>query len=134
MSYYHSFNMLLIRSAAGLQLLPCRHSSLNSWSKLLQLCINLRVTQTGHTLIMLLCKSCSFQRVFSTNCCPFFCTHILINIIFYFNALNIFHLYIFLVQITAFGFSCLACSRAESILYALPIISSSIKLYTYVIH
>ena len=69
---------------------------------------------------MLRSKSCSFQHVFSTNFCTLFCMHTMLDSSVYCNALNIVHFYVCLVQITAFGFARVACSRLDSILCLTP--------------
>ena len=66
-------------------------------------------------------KFCSFLHILSTILCTLFHTHTVLAIRVYCNAQNIIHFYAFLIQMTAFGFARISCSRVDLILCSLPI-------------
>ena len=81
----------------------------------------LSVSKQIYPLIMCSPKFCSFLHILSTILCTLFHTHTVLAIRVYCNAQNIIHFYAFLIQMTAFGFARISCSRVDLILCSSPI-------------
>ena len=114
--------ILIIRCATAVPLLPLRHSTLESQVKFsypcvfsdhFKFCLHL-----NYVIISFLFMSMNSSTIY----CTIFCVCSDIKSIVYSNYQYIFCFYVFLLEITAFGFSRIACSRVDLNLCTPPIV------------